>query len=226
MAFESEDLLLQALTHESYTHERGISASNERLEFLGDSVLGLVIGHHLYQAYPDRREGELTRMKSQAVSSEFLALRAQDLGLGEFLVLGKGEEASGGRSRTSVLADALEAVIGAVFLDLGFPAAQDFVMRMFSASLVDVSDLVKDFKGELQERTQKLYRGLPQYTVVQEEGPPHHKSFSVEVNFGSTKLGLGVGPSKKQAEQAAAQQALLRFEEVMGEVGPDDAAGA
>ncbi|MHB2018130.1 MAG: ribonuclease III [Candidatus Xenobia bacterium] len=225
VVFSDTDLLQQALTHESYSHEHGIDTSNERLEFLGDAVLGLIVGHYLFETFPDRQEGDLTRMKSQAVSSDFLAQRARDLGLGDFLILGKGEEASGGRNRSSVLADALEALIGAIYLDGGLAAARDFVLDLFRPSLGEVGQVGKDYKGELQERTQKHFRGLPHYTVVQEEGPPHNRSFQVQVSFGPTRLGHGSGSSKKQAEQEAAREALGRFDELLVDGAENDVQG-
>jgi ribonuclease-3 len=221
--FADPQLLLTALTHSSYVKSQGapVSASNERLEFLGDAVLGLVIAEYFFREYPDRAEGDLTRLKSVIVSEATLARCARERGLGELLVLDRGEEESGGRDRPSILADAFEAVIGAVFLDQGLPAAADFIFRWLQPALEENGEglLEGNFKGVLQELTQNIGRETPRYVVTQASGPEHDKTFVVQVYFQGRLLGTGAGKTKKAAEQRAAEEAVAAL---AAELEPDD----
>ncbi|HID06345.1 MAG TPA: ribonuclease III [Armatimonadetes bacterium] len=205
-------LLNTALTHPSYCaeHPKASIPSNQRLEFLGDSVLGLIIARYLYQHYPDLPEGELTRIKAAVVSEPVLAEIAKRLRLGSYLLLGKGEEQSGGRQRPSILADALEAVIAAIFLDRGLKAATNCVLSLMSRhiELIHRQRIVFDFKSRLQELVQERFHAVPVYNVVEERGPNHMKTFVIEVCVNNKRLAVGEGHSKKEAEQAAAQAAL------------------
>jgi ribonuclease-3 len=209
-SFRNENLLAQALTHRSCfqtSEEHGLS--NERLELLGDAVLGLVVTEALYRRFPDKSEGELTRLKSLMVSREVLAREAVQLDLGRFMRLGSGEEQSGGRHRRSILADAFEALLGAVYLDGGFDAArpfvQSFVLRDLSRFLAD--GLGGNYKSLLLEYVQGKGKGAPKYRVVEETGPDHRKEFTVEVLVKGEVLGRGRGSNKKTAEQQAAKEA-------------------
>ncbi|MDQ7826467.1 MAG: ribonuclease III [Candidatus Eremiobacteraeota bacterium] len=201
--------LLRALTHDSYYRESSPPwGSNERLEFLGDSVLGMVISHLLYRKYPESPEGVLAHMKAYLVSTEFLSSIAKKLGLGHFVILGRGEELTGGRERPSVLTDAYEALLGAVYIDRGLEMAEKLITSHFIDAFDEVPDVRKNSKSLLQEHTQKYYKSLPLYSVVKEEGPPHQKTFFVRVNFRGEVLGEGSGASKKEAEKVAAEMAL------------------
>jgi len=208
--------LTQALTHRSYLGENGRSASlsNERMEFLGDSVLELVVNDFLYGRYPDNREGDLTKKRSLLVSRSILADKAKAMRLGDFLYLSSAEDDSGGRTRESILADAYEAVVGAIYLDQGMDVARRFVMDTL---LRDADRILSDsenrnFKSILQEHIQSSSRHHPRYRVMSETGPDHEKTFVVEVCFGGEVLGSGEGRSKKEAEQNAARDALARME--------------
>ena len=209
--FRDPQLLCLGLTHRSYAHAvDDYSSSNERLEFLGDSVLGLVIAEQLYNDHPDLREGELTKRKALLVSEATLADIGISSGLNRHLLLAAEEERSGGRERSSIVSDAVESIIGAVFLDGGFEAARDVVIRLI---YVRESEIVTDvnrqnFKGELLELVQGRGESMPQYDVVSEEGPDHNKVFNVDVTLNGRKIGSGSGHSKKEAEQRAASAAL------------------
>jgi ribonuclease-3 len=212
--FTSEAQLKLALTHRSYLHVTGQRDSNERLEFLGDSVLGLVTSEHLYRAHPGEHEGQLTKTKSLLVSKAILSRRALAMGLGRFVLMSHSEMESGGRQRLSILADAFEAVIGAIYLDQGFEAARSFIERWL---LRDTRAIVADkrhtnYKSHLQEYVQSTYRTHPVYRIRSEVGPDHSKQFMVEVIVGRRTLGEGKGRNKKEAEQAAARDALERVE--------------
>lgn len=211
-------LIKQALTHSSLPGEEGHDshlASNQRLEFLGDAALGLAVASHLYRQHPDWSEGRLTRLKAVAVSEATLGRVARTIGLGEYLLLSPGEEQSGGRDRTSILADAVEALIGAVFLDQGLVRARRLVLRLLKDELAAIEREARDrdYKTILQELTQDETKTAPVYRVVEETGPDHDKRFVVEALLGDDILGAGAGRSKKQAEQAAARQALERRRE-------------
>ena len=210
--FTDPELLKQALTHRSASsNESGNSIeSNERLEFLGDSVLGLVVNEYLFKEYPDEREGNLTQMKSLLVSRPILSVKARDMEIGEYLYMSPGEEESGGRDRSSILADAFEAIIGAIYLDQGMEGARAFIVRRLMSSS---REILKDrnninYKSMLQELIQSERKTHPQYRVTSEEGPDHEKVFTVDVTVGKTVLGRGKGKNKKQAQQEAARIAL------------------
>lgn len=215
-AFYDEALLRQALTHRSFLNECGDSDAehNERLEFLGDAVLDLSVGQQLMERLPDAREGELSKLRAMLVSEASLARCAAELELGDHLMLGRGEEHSGGREKPSILSDALEALVGAVFLDGGYYEV-DQVIRRVMAPLFDEAlhgDLDRDHKTHLQELTQRRYQRMPTYRVVDEQGPDHAKTFVVVVSVGGRELARADGPSKKSAEQRAALCALERFD--------------
>lgn len=208
--FRNITLLQNALAHSSYANERWHNSlmSNERLEFLGDSILGMLVADHLYRNFPDRPEGELTRMRADMVCERALAQIAQRIGLGEHLLLGKGEEQGGGRGRDSILADAVESVIAACYLDGGMDAAKQFIQK-FVLERVSVSAVHNiDFKTALQERVQQKRNQTLVYSLVGESGPDHDKHFEVELSLNGQVVGRGVGSSKKRAEQDAARVAL------------------
>ena len=208
--FHNISLLQNALAHSSYANERWHNSlmSNERLEFLGDSILGMVVADHLYRNFPNRPEGELTRMRADMVCEKALAQIAGRIGLGGHMLLGKGEEQGGGRSRDSILADAVESVIAACYLDGGMDAAVAFI-RQFVLVNVPVSRLNNaDYKTALQELVQQKRNQTLVYTLVGESGPDHDKKFEVELTLNGQVVGKGIGSSKKRAEQAAAHAAL------------------
>jgi ribonuclease-3 len=209
------NLLIQSLSHRSWCAENPGSSSNERLEFLGDSVLGLVVTDFLFRTYPDIPEGELTKVRAAVVNSASLAEVAAELQVGEFLMLGKGEGQSGGREKPSILADATEALIGAVYIDRGWSAAEGLVMRLFGTRIeaAAAGPGGQDYKTRLQELCARSFDQLPRY-YLSDEGPDHAKEFQAIVHVQGRPHGHGRGRSKKQAEQAAAKQAweLLRAE--------------
>ena len=211
--FNNLGLLQNALTHSSYANERYHNSllSNERLEFLGDSILGMVVAEHLFRAFPDRPEGELTRMRADMVCEQSLAAVAQRINAGEHLLLGHGEEQGGGRNRPSILADAVESIIAAAFLDGGMQAAEGFISKFILCN-VPVSKLKnEDFKTALQELVQQKKNQILSYALVEESGPDHDKQFRVEVSLNGKVLGIGNGRSKKRAEQDAARVALEKL---------------
>ena len=208
--FRNITLLQNALAHSSYANERWHDSlkSNERLEFLGDSILGMVVAEHLYRNYPDRPEGELTRMRADMVCENALAAIAGRIGLGEHLLLGHGEEQTGGRTRNSILADAVESVIAACFLDGGMDAARGFIDR-FVLTDVPVRKLRNaDYKTALQELVQQKKNQQLTYKLTGESGPDHDKHFEVAVLLNGSTVGTGTGSSKKRAEQDAARAAM------------------
>ena len=208
--FRNISLLQNALTHSSYANERWHNSllSNERLEFLGDSVLGMLVADYLYRTFPDRPEGELTRMRADMVCEHTLATAANRIGLGEHLQLGHGEEQGGGRNRESILADAMESVIAACFLDGGLEAALKIV-KQFILVEVPVKKLHNaDYKTALQELVQQKKNQVLSYAMVGQSGPDHDKKFDVEVSLNGRVVGKGTGSSKKRAEQAAAKDAM------------------
>lgn len=212
--FTDPDLLEAALTHRSFANERGLGVNYERLEFLGDAVLDLVSAEWLYRSLPSGSEGELSKIKSFLVSEPVLAGVARRLDLGELIQLGVGEERSGGRDKPSLLADALESVIGALYLDGGLAAAAGVVEGQLQEAWADRREWrYRDAKSALQEDLQARGRTLPRYVLVGAAGPDHEKSFTVECRVAGTVLGRGEGRSKKHAEQAAAEAALRRLEE-------------
>lgn len=208
--FKNITLLQNALAHSSYANEQWHDSlkSNERLEFLGDSVLGMVVAEHLYRNFPDRPEGDLTRMRADMVCEKSLARIAETLCLGDYLLLGNGEEQSGGRHRPSILADAVESVIAACFLDGGMAPAEQFI-RNFVLCNVPASQLKnKDYKTTLQELVQQKKDQQLSYRLTGETGPDHNKEFTVEVSLNGKVVGTGTGTSKKRAEQDAARAAI------------------
>ncbi|MDD6638743.1 MAG: ribonuclease III [Lachnospiraceae bacterium] len=211
--FQSEGLLRQALTHSSYANEKHMKklSDNERLEFLGDAVLELVSSDFLYKNYQKLPEGELTKLRASIVCEPTLALCAKELHLGEYLLLGKGEDQTGGRERKSILSDALEAVIGAIYLDGGFANAKEFVLKYIMTD-IEHKQLFYDSKTILQEVVQGEHESL-QYVMTEESGPDHNKSFTVEAHIDNVCLGVGSGHTKKAAEQEAAYRALLKIRE-------------
>jgi ribonuclease-3 len=215
ISFNDPFLLEQALVHSSYINENPNFAptSNERLEFLGDAVLGLMVAEKLYQDFPRSHEGEMTRIRATLVRRDTLARIARAIRLGDYLYLGKGEEASGGRDKPANLAGALEAVIAAIFLDQGSAITRDFILRLLNPELQKVvsQGAGVDYKSQLQELIQAREQQTPVYRVVEATGPDHDKKFTVEVRVGDTVLGRGSGKGKKSAEAEAARSALEQF---------------
>ena len=202
------ELLERALTHRSYAYEHGGLPNNERLEFLGDSVLGVVVTETLYVTHPDLSEGRLAKLRAAVVNARALAEVGRDIGLGDHVKLGRGEEATGGRMKASILSDTVEAVIGAVHLSGGFDASGPLVHMLFDPLIEAASELGAglDWKTSLQELSAERGLGVPEY-VIQDEGPDHMKTFTAQVRVGADLYGNGVGRSKKEAEQAAAETA-------------------
>jgi ribonuclease-3 len=213
--FQSPSLLETALTHSSFVNESSgtIIESNERLEFLGDAILGLVVAEKLYQDFSEFSEGEMTKLRSALVRRDTLARVARAIRLGDFLHMGKGEEASGGRDKTANLAGALEAVIAAISLDQGAAVTKDFVLKLLGEEMVKVvsQGMGADYKSRLQELMQSRGQSPPAYRMIEAAGPDHDKSFTVEVMAGDMVLGSGTGKSKKLAETEAARSALERL---------------
>ena len=211
--FRDLSLLQNALAHSSYANERWHNSlmSNERLEFLGDSVLGMLVANYLYRTFPNRPEGELTRMRADMVCERTLARVAGRLELGKHLLLGKGEEQGGGRSRDSILADAVESVIAACYLDGGMEAAKAFVEKFILVTVPTQKMNNADYKTALQELVQQKKNQTLSYRLVGESGPDHDKKFEVELTLNGTVVGTGTGSSKKRAEQQAAQAALNKL---------------
>jgi ribonuclease-3 len=205
--FKSLEFLNLAFSHRSFANEKGGAVdNNEKLEFFGDSVLGLVVSEYLLGVLQDRSEGEMAKVKSFVVSEDSLEGIARALRLDNFILIGRGEEFSGGRSKKTLLADALEAIIGAYYLDSGFKAAHDFVERLLAPEIHKVLEDKhrKDYKTLLQEYAQKRFRSYPRYRVVQRKGPDHNRIFAIEVSIDNRSFGPGEGKNKKEAEQAAA----------------------
>jgi ribonuclease-3 len=218
-----DDLLVRSLAHRSWCAENPGIGSNERLEFLGDAVLGLVVTDHLYRTYPEMPEGELAKVRASVVNSAALAELAAELDIGDALLLGKGEDQSGGRQKPSILADAMEALIGAVYLDQGWPASETMVMRLLGERIESAAAGPggQDYKTRLQELSARAFDQLPIYAVT-DEGPDHAKIFHAVVHVRGRPEGEGRGRSKKQAEQAAARAAW----EVLLDVGRDPSGGS
>ena len=208
--FQNIQLLQNALTHSSYANERWHNSllSNERLEFLGDSVLGMLVAEYLYHNFPNRPEGELTRMRADMVCEQTLAAAANRIGIGEHLLLGHGEERFGGRARNSILADAMESVIAACFLDGGINAALGVVQKFILVEVPVTKLHNADYKTALQELVQQKKHQVLSYALVGQSGPDHDKKFDVEVSLNGTVVGRGSGSSKKRAEQMAAASAI------------------
>jgi len=220
--FTDPSLLDLALRHRSWCAEHGAVASNERMEFLGDAILGLVVTDHLYRTAPDMSEGVLARHRSELVSAAALAEVARAVELGAALWLGKGEEATGGRNKTSILADGMEAVIGGVYLDGGIGAATTLVLHLLDERIDEVlyGGLASDHKSRLQEYAARRFGQLPRY-VLTEDGPEHEKQFTADVELMGTTWGHGEGRTKKEAEQAAARTAVVRLHDELEADGAD-----
>ena len=211
--FKNIMLLQNALTHSSYANEQwhdGLK-SDERLEFLGDSILGMVVARHLYQQFPNRLEGDLTRMRADMVCEKALAKIAVQLDLGKHLLLGNGEEQNGGRNRPSILADAVESVLAACFLDGGMPAAEAFINKFVLCNVPGDKPANLDYKTALQELVQQKKNQQIAYRLIGESGPDHDKEFTVEVALNGKVVGQGIGTSKKRAEQNAAKEAMEKL---------------
>jgi ribonuclease-3 len=212
--FHNSELLRQALIHSSYSNEHRMDKlyNNERLEFLGDAVLEVISSEYLYHKYPDYPEGKLTRLRASMVCEPTLALCTKELELGKYLLLGKGEDATGGRDRDSIMSDALEAVIGAIYLDGGLANAKEFIEK-FILNDLENKQLFFDSKTILQEMTQGQYKEPLYYELVSETGPDHNKNFTTRVMIGGEELGRGDGRTKKASEQQAAYQAIMKLKE-------------
>jgi len=212
--FENKKLLTEALTHRSFYYEHPESTThNERLEFLGDSVLGFVIVEYLFLSDKNLTESAMAKIKSYLVKESVLSEIADSLFLGDYLRLGKGEEATGGRKKKSLLSDAIEAVLGAIYLEGGYQKAREVVLGLFRERIDTImhSAVLSDYKTELQERTQLLFSTLPEYRVIKQEGEEHKKVFTIEVYIDGKMLGRGTGRSKKEAQTLAAREALLKL---------------
>ncbi|MBQ9971402.1 MAG: ribonuclease III [Elusimicrobiaceae bacterium] len=207
--FTNKDILKEALTHKSYAGERRSAKHNERLEFLGDSILGAIVADYIYNQCPHVEEGVLSKIKSNLVSRRNLYLWGKQLGLGQYMLLGHGELATGGRERDSIISNAVEAVLGAIYLDGGYPAAESVVLPWVKTQALTQD--TRDFKSLLQEYLQKRGQQTPTYEVIQTVGPEHDKVFTVRVSLADKELGVGKGHNKKMAEQAAAQDAFERM---------------
>ncbi len=212
--FNDPALLIHALTHSSYANEMRMNkeSNNERLEYLGDAVLELVTSEYVYGEYKELSEGDLTKLRASIVCEQTLSSCARDLNIGEYLLLGKGEDASGGRIRESILSDALEAVIGAIYLDGGFTNAKEFIQNFILYSVKN-KELFFDSKTILQEIIQnENNRQKIRYKLISEEGPDHNKTFTIAVLVGNEQIGCGIGRTKKAAEQEAASQAIQKLQ--------------
>jgi len=215
--FKDKSLIKEAITHKSFVHENPESVSffNERLEFLGDAVLGLIISDYLFHSHPEYSEAQLSKVKAYAVQENTLSGIAMKLNIGSYLLLGKGEEATGGRYKPSLLSNAFEAVLGAIYLDGGLKEAKTFTLKFLKDDIKRVisQDLLFDFKSRFQEIVQGRYGVLPKYIVHKEIGPEHQKIFEVKVFVGRELYGTGKGRSKKEAAQKAAEEGLKKLEE-------------
>lgn len=206
--FKNKKLIEEALTHKSYAMEKGSGTFNERLEFLGDSILNAVITEFLFKRYPEEDEGKLSKLKSHLVAKPPLIRWGKEIKIGQFIRMSVGEALSGGRERDSIIANTMESLIGAIFLDHDFEKSKEFILKKFS----QIKRIVEtDYKSRLQEIIQKKYRVPPTYVLVEETGPDHDKTFNIEVKINKKILGSGTGKSKKESEQAAAQYALRKM---------------
>jgi len=217
--FRDHDLLAMALTHPSYAQEKNSSHNNQRLEFLGDAVLSFVIAEYLYNNYPEKAEGELTKIRARVVCEKSLLNVAKMINLGNYVLLGKGEEMSGGRKRKSILADAVEAIIGAMYLDQGYEKVRDFILRYLENYIVEgAGGNYYDYKSKLQELVQGKSKENVYYAIIEESGPAHCKNFKAGVYFHDKLLATGEGKSKKEAEQNAAEQ-VLKNQDLIANIG-------
>ncbi len=209
LPYSSNELITMALTHPSYAQEKNTVANNQRLEFLGDAVLNLVVAEYLYNHYGRKAEGELTKIRAKVVCEDALAIFARNINLGQYLLLGRGEEMSGGRKRKSILADAVEAVIGAIYLDQGLETVQRFIITQLEELISETaSGDYYDYKSKLQELVQARDKENVSYAIIEESGPAHAKVFVAGVYYREQLLATGEGKSKKEAEQKAAQKVL------------------
>lgn len=214
--FVHTELMTMALTHPSYSQERGSANNNQRLEFLGDAVLNFVVAEYLYNYFLQKAEGELTKIRARAVCENALIDVANEIDIGKYIRLGKGEEMSGGRKRKSILADTVEAVIGAIYLDQGLDCAREFILKHLEKTITDTAKGdYQDYKSKLQELVQARSRKNVTYSIIEESGPAHAKDFVAGVYFNNQLLATGSGKSKKEAEQHAAQKALLNEEKII-----------
>lgn len=214
-AFKDRELLKLAFIHRSFINEnRNVNEHNERLEFLGDSVLNLLISDYLYRYLPNTPEGDLSYLRSRLVDANSCCTYVQKLDVSSYVLLGRGESMNDGRGRTTILADLFEALIGAIYLDGGQEAAKKFLFKNFSTEIGQILKTpIRNFKADLQDFAQKKYREPPLYTVISEEGPDHSKKFIVSVSINGVVMGQGEGSSKKEAQQKAAEVAFIRIEE-------------
>jgi ribonuclease-3 len=215
VVFRDKNLLTLAITHRSYLNENKSHKleSNERLEFLGDAVLSLIVSSHIYNKNKELDEGKLTNLRSLIVRTKTLALIANNLKLGQFLLLSKGETLTGGRNNETLLADTYEAILGAIYIDQGLDAASKFVNKTLIAQIGNIisDDMFTDYKSALQQKIQENYHMLPVYKITKESGPDHLKKFTVGVFLNDKLLGQGVGKNKQEAEQQAAKESLVRL---------------
>lgn len=215
--FKRADILTEALRHASYVNELGEPGlrDNERLEFLGDAVLDLAISHILMELFQHAREGDLSKFRASVVNEKGLSQVARELGLGDYLLLGRGEELTGGREKPSILANTLEALLGALYLDAGFSKTREIIYKLFIRHLdkIDSGDVTSDFKSLLQEYTQETYKTRPEYILVSESGPAHEKVFRVALHLNGKVMAEAEGRSKKEAEQRAAREAFFCLSE-------------
>ncbi len=214
--FKNKNYILEALTHSSYYNENKKYKFNERLEFLGDAILDMIISDYLFNNEKDLPEGELTKLRANIVCKESLSEVAKNINLGEYMYLGRGEQATGGRSRSSILADAFEAVIAAIYLDGGIDEARNFIIKNmeYIISLSREGKIFRDYKTHLQELLQSKGYVNIWYKIVEEKGPDHNKNFITQVGFDDKILGVGEGKSKKESEQIAAKEAISSFKEM------------
>lgn len=219
--FTNKSLLKTALTHRSYVNEaEGFVQDNERLEYLGDSVLALIVNEYLFKHYGNYEEGELAKIKSAVVSEVTLAQVAEEIDLGSFLLMGKGEENSGGRQRTSILANSVESVIGAIYLDSGLKVSKKFVLRILKKHIdrIDHTSYLRDPKTTLQEFVQKRFKEQPVYQLIEENGPDHLKIFKIKLLIHGQEIIIATGSSKRKAEMEAARLALIKIHQGDGEL--------
>lgn len=216
-----DDIFKLALTHRSFAYENGMLPHNERLEFLGDSILGLAVAQQLYYQYPNRPESDISKMRASMVSRYGLADVAREIELGQYILLGRGEQATNGADKDSILADTMEAIFGAILVDHGFETARDVVLRLFKYKIDHASAQGKyaDWKTALQNRAAERKMPMPEYATTS-TGPDHNRTFTSHVSVGERVYGTGVGPNKKNAEQQAAHQAFLVLRDVHAKPGP------
>lgn len=207
--FKNKQLLELSTIHKSWSVENKLAYNNERLEFLGDSVLSIIISEYLYKNYPDKDEGSLSKLKSVLVSKNQLSKWAKQLKLGDYILISKAEELSGGRKKDTIVASMFEAILGAMYLDQGLEKCIEFINNNFLSKMIDIE--VEDYKSLLQEKVQKEFKILPEYIIVKETGPDHNKEFDCVVKINDKILGHGKGKTKKQAQQNAAKEALKKL---------------